>query len=138
MAQLSPRQRQHLKGLAHHLKPVVQLGKEGLSPAVVRQVDEALLRHELIKVRLGDSAPPRADVSERLPPEVGAFHVQTIGKVVVLYRPHPEKPRIQLPWDRTEQTVTEPTGDIRRPRARPAGTLPRSVRERGPRLPDKK
>jgi RNA-binding protein len=98
MAALTPRQRAHLKGLAHHLKPVVSIGKDGLSDPVVRQIDDALARHELIKVKLGEGAPiDRAEAATAVPAAVGAELVQNLGRNFVLYRPDPEEPRIALP-----------------------------------------
>lgn len=137
MADLTSRQRQHLKKLAHHLNPVVHVGKDGISDSLRRQVDVALDRHELIKVKLTDSAPLDRDAtSEQLPVAVGAFLVQNIGRIFILYRPHPEKPRIELPWA-TEPAadVEEDQGevaDVRAPRPRAGESLLRSVRERGP------
>lgn len=135
MSDLTPRQRQHLKGLAHHLDPVVHIGKDGLSDAVRQQVDDALDRHELIKVRLADSAPlDRDQASEALPGSVGAFLVQNIGRVFVLYRPHPEKPRIELPWPVEPEDDDSPRDleEARAPRPREASLLG-SVRDRGAR-----
>jgi RNA-binding protein len=95
---LTPRQRAHLKGLAHHLNPVVHIGREGLSDAVKTQIDEALAHHELIKVKLGEGAPlDRDEASAQLPALVNAQLVQNIGRVFVLYRPDPDDPQITLP-----------------------------------------
>ena len=100
---LSPRQRQHLKGLAHGLSPVVQLGAAGASEAVVRATREALARHELIKVKLPklDDASAREAMAEALTKASSAARVQLLGRVLVLFSPRdrdlPGKPRIQLP-----------------------------------------
>ena len=139
MADLTSRQRQHLKKLAHHLNPVVHVGKDGISDSLRRQIDVALDRHELIKVKLTDSAPIDRDAAtEQLPVAVGAFLVQNIGRVFILYRPHPEKPRIELPWAtepgasvEDEEEIGE-VADVRAPRPRVGESLLRSVRERGP------
>lgn len=97
-AVLTPRQRAHLKGLAHHLEPVVHVGRDGLSEAVVRQIADALAHHELIKVKLGEGAPlDRDQAADRLPAAVDAQLVQNVGRIFVLYRPDPEAPRIALP-----------------------------------------
>ena len=125
--ELDSRQRQHLKGLAHHLKPVVHIGKDGLTPALLAQVENALLAHELVKVRLGESAPlDRKQTAEELPAKTGAAFVQNVGKVFVLYRPHPEEPRIEIPPPRHQEEEGEGEGDLAE-----AG-LPQSVRRRGP------
>ena len=98
MTALTPRQRAHLKGLAHHLDPVVHVGRDGLSDAVKAQIDEQLAAHELIKVKLLDGAPlDRGAAAEALPALVGAQLVQNIGRLFVLYRPDPDDPRIELP-----------------------------------------
>jgi RNA-binding protein len=95
---LTPRQRAHLRGLAHHLEPVVHIGRDGISEAVVKQIDEQLAHHELIKVRLGDGAPlDRDQTADQLPAAVGAELVQNMGKVFVLYRANAEDPVIELP-----------------------------------------
>lgn len=99
---LTPRQRQRLKGIAHALSPVVQVGAAGVSEAVVRVVLEALRRHELIKVKLPklERAAEREAMAEALTAASGAARVQLLGRVLVLYSPRdedlPGKPRIQL------------------------------------------
>lgn len=98
MPELTPRQRAHLKGLAHHLNPVVHVGRDGLSAAVQAQIEEQLAAHELIKVKLLDGAPLDRDAAAaELPGLVGAELVQNIGRLFVLYRPDPDDPRIELP-----------------------------------------
>lgn len=96
---ITPKQRAHLKSLAHHLKPVVYVGKEGVTESTVRSVEEALHTRELIKVRVQEAAPQDvreagAELERRME---GVELVQTIGRVAVIYRRHPEKPEIVLP-----------------------------------------
>jgi RNA-binding protein len=96
---LTPRQRAHLKSLAHHLKPVVYVGKEGITDQTVQSVEEALRTRELIKVKVLEAAPLHVreagpELEERI---AGSSLVQTIGRIAILYRPHPEKPEIRLP-----------------------------------------
>lgn len=96
---ITPKQRAYLKSLAHHLKPVAYVGKEGVSPSTVRSVEEALNTRELIKIKVQEAAPldvreAGAEIETRI---TGSELVQTIGRVAVLYRPHPEKPEIHLP-----------------------------------------
>lgn len=91
-------QRRHLRGLAHHLQPVVQLGKEGLTDPVVAAVEQALFDHELIKVRVLENAPlGRNDAGRELAEALGAHVVGRIGRIAILYRRHPNEPRIRLP-----------------------------------------
>lgn len=96
--QLDGKQRRYLRGLAHSLDPVVQIGKDGLEPGVVGAVREALRAHELIKLRVLESAPlNKEEAGERLAEEAGAHVVGKVGRVVILYRMHEEKPKITLP-----------------------------------------
>jgi RNA-binding protein len=95
---LSGKQRHHLRALAHHLDPVVQLGHEGLTEGVTAQVEAALKAHELIKVRLGTECPDeREDVAAALAEATKCEVAQTIGRVIVLYRRRPKKPKVELP-----------------------------------------
>jgi putative YhbY family RNA-binding protein len=89
--QLTPKERQTLKGRAHRLNPVVLLGNAGLSEPALKEIDRALNAHELIKIRVpmdddAELAKLFADIATRL----SAARVQTIGKVLVLYRPLPQ------------------------------------------------
>jgi RNA-binding protein len=95
---LNAKQRSQLKSLAHHLKPIHHIGKEGLTDASIQSISDAFNQRELLKVRVQESAPETAReagqlLSERIP---GVEHIQTIGRVVVLYRRHPKKPEIVL------------------------------------------
>src|SRR4051794_7529807 len=95
---LTGKQRRFLRAEAHSLEPVVMVGKEGLSDSVVEAVHAALLAHELIKVRVLDNAPiERTEVSERLPAIVKAELAGLVGRVLILYKRHPHKPRLTLP-----------------------------------------
>jgi RNA-binding protein len=94
-AQLTGRQRKALRGLAHSLEPIVQVGQGGISAGVAAAVDAALLSHELIKVRLHQPADKKAAAQE-LADVAGAALCGLVGHTVILYRPHPEKPRIRL------------------------------------------
>ena len=92
---LTGAQRQKLRGRAHALEPVVLVGHSGVTDAVIKAVDEALLAHELIKVRLHQPEDKRgsaAELAERARPALCGL----VGHTVILYRPHPTKPRIVL------------------------------------------
>ncbi|MCC6849111.1 MAG: YhbY family RNA-binding protein [Deltaproteobacteria bacterium] len=92
---LTGRQRKHLRGLAHGFEPLVYVGSAGVTDAVLAAVDGALLAHELVKVRL--HAPvAKHDDATALAAGTGAALCGLLGHVVILYRPHPEKPRISL------------------------------------------
>jgi len=85
---LSASERKSLKAAAHHLNPVVMIGQEGLSEAVIRETDRSLRAHELIKVRVaGDDRETRQAILEALCEALRCAAVQSIGKLLVLYRP---------------------------------------------------
>ncbi len=95
---LTEKQRRHLRGLGHALKPVVVVGQAGLSEAVVAETARALNDHELIKVRVtGMERDARDQALETLADRTKSSVVARIGHIAVLYRAHPEKPRITLP-----------------------------------------
>lgn len=94
---LSTKQKQFLKGLAHHLSPVVMLGANGLTEGVLAEIDNALNYHELIKVKIsGAERETKQLIIDAIVRETQANAVQTIGHILVLYRPSDE-PKIQLP-----------------------------------------
>ncbi|ACO75881.1 ribosome assembly RNA-binding protein YhbY [Laribacter hongkongensis] len=98
--ELTPEQRQYLKGLAHALNPVVMIGNNGLSDSVIREIAVNLDAHELIKVRVhGDDREVRAALYGQICDDLDAAPVQMIGKLLVIYRPS-DKQRISLPSGR--------------------------------------
>ncbi len=88
----------YLRGLGHHLDPVVQIGKEGITEALVAATREALAAHELVKVRVGAEAPiDRKEAGVELAEATGSELAQTLGRTLLLYLRHPRKPKIVLP-----------------------------------------
>lgn len=95
---LTARQRLFLRGLGHHLQPVVQIGKEGVSDGVVQALDIALDQHELLKLRLSENAPgERQELAAALAEKSGAALVQVMGRTLLLYRRRPDQPRSPRP-----------------------------------------
>lgn len=93
---LTPTQRREKRADAHHLDPVVMVGGEGLTPAVVKETDAALNAHGLIKVRVqGDDREAREAMFVQLCDELSAAPIQHIGKLLVLWRPMPEKAKAE-------------------------------------------
>ena len=87
---LTPAERKELRGQAHHLDPVVIVGAEGLSAAVLKEADAALKAHGLIKVRMfSDQRDQREAALSQLSEALNAGAVQHIGKLLVLWRPIP-------------------------------------------------
>ena len=89
---LTPAQRKEKRGEAHHLDPVVIIGAEGLTDAIYKEADLGLKSHGLIKVRMfSESRPDREAALIALADKLSAAPVQHIGKLLVLWRPMPEK-----------------------------------------------
>lgn len=95
---LTGKQAAHLRALAHSLKPIVQVGKNGWSAGLRQEIDGALLAHELIKIKLGRETPVDAGaIAVHVEAENLAAVVQIIDNILVVYRRHPERPKIELP-----------------------------------------
>ena len=84
---LTPKAKKFLSGKAHHLKPVVIIGNNGLTAAVNAEIDNALEHHELIKIRISDND---REVRKTIAAEIVATHqaelVKTIGHIIAIYR----------------------------------------------------
>ncbi len=94
---LNGKQRRQLRGLAHHLEPVVQVGQKGLTDELYGAVDQALTDHELIKIRVLEAAPvARKDAGALIADKVDAHDVGVIGRICILYRRHPDDPKVPL------------------------------------------
>jgi len=93
--ELTSRQRSRLRAQAHSLKPVVLVGEAGLSDGVTRAIDQALLDHELIKVQMRQPDDKRG-LARAIAEATSSVLCGLIGHTLILYRPHPEKPRIKL------------------------------------------
>ena len=88
---LTARQHADLKARAHALEPVVQTGTSGLTDRLVAEVDRALTAHELIKVKVvSDDRAERVAIGDELAARTTAIVVHRVGKIVILWRPHPE------------------------------------------------
>ena len=95
---LTEKQRRYLRGLAHPLKPVILLGKEGLTDSVANETVRALHDHELIKIKgLGGDREARDAAFQELAERTGSALVHRIGNVGVLYRPRADLKRILIP-----------------------------------------
>ena len=92
---LSPKNRQHLKQIAHAQKPVIHVGKKGFSSALSIEVEAALLTHELIKIKFLESASSEQDkLIDQLCNATESELVECKGHIATLYKAHPEKPRL--------------------------------------------
>jgi len=98
MTGLTGKQRRHLRALGQKLTPVVYVGQEGVTDAVVAHTSAELDLHELIKVRIGDNAPEdRHDVAQALAERTDAHLAQVLGRTALLYRARSKEPAIVLP-----------------------------------------
>jgi RNA-binding protein len=97
---LNTRQRSHLRGLGHHLDPVVHIGKDGLTEGLQAAVERALDQHELLKLKLSENAPgERFELSAAIATQCRAALVQVLGRTLLLYRRRPDgddRPHIPL------------------------------------------
>ena len=94
--QLTPAQRKDKRADAHHLDPVVMIGGDGLTPAVVKEIDAALNAHGLIKVRVfSDERETRATFFAGLADTLSAAPIQHIGKLLELWRSMPPKEKVE-------------------------------------------
>jgi RNA-binding protein len=120
MATLDSARRRALRAEAHHLEPVVAIGQQGLTPAVLHEIDVALLAHELVKVRVhSESRDAREAMLAEIAGALDCAPVQHLGKLLILWRANPDKP---------------PAAPERR-EAAPAGARPKPAAHSGPGAP---
>lgn len=94
---LSNKQKQYLKGLAHPLKPVVQLGGNGFTEGVLAEIENALAHHELIKVKVpSEDRDEKKLIMDAIIRETGAERLQVIGHTLIMYKAS-EDNKIALP-----------------------------------------
>ena len=94
--QLTPAQRKVHRSEAHHLDPIVMVGGDGLTPAVLKEADAALKAHGLIKVRVfSDDRAAREAMLQTMSDQLDAAPIQHIGKLLVLWRPMPPKEKTE-------------------------------------------
>jgi RNA-binding protein len=90
--------RRALRGHGHRLSAIVQVGKGGISDGLVKQVEQALADHELVKLKVAGEGPAdRFEVAERLAALPGVNVVQIVGGAILLYKRHPSEPRYEGP-----------------------------------------
>jgi RNA-binding protein len=91
LIQLTPAERKEKRGDAHHLDPVVMIGADGLTPAVLKEAEVAIRSHGLIKVRVfSDDRAAREAMLTEMADKLDAAPIQHIGKLLVLWRPMEE------------------------------------------------
>lgn len=98
MEKLTGKQRSILRGMAHGLNPFVQIGKNGLTDQVLHQIDEALTKHELIKVKFVDFKDEKKELSQEIEKKLECEMCGSIGHISVFFRQNkdPEKRVIKI------------------------------------------
>lgn len=95
---LKGKERAYLRGLANDLTPIFQIGKNGIEEAFLKQVEEALEKRELIKIKvLENSGLETREASDYICSKVGAEGIQAIGNKIVLYKQSKKNPKIEIP-----------------------------------------
>lgn len=92
---LNGKQRRKLRALGHHLQPVVMVGQQGVTPAVVAAAEQALFDHELIKAKIAEGPEDRHEAAERLADATGAEIAQLLGRMVLLFKKREEKSKFE-------------------------------------------
>ena len=104
--------RRSLRAHGHALSALVHVGKGGLSPAVIKQAEQTLADHELVKIKVDtDSPDDRIAVAEGLAARPGVNIVQIVGHIILIYKRHPQKPRFEgkAPEVRTAERPGNPS-----------------------------
>ncbi len=96
---LNPAQKRHLRGLGHHLKPVVMVGQHGLRDAVISEIENALDSHELVKIKIAADRETRDLIAAEITARTGAESVHRIGQMQIVFRRNEKAPKIALPSD---------------------------------------
>jgi RNA-binding protein len=99
MRALSSRERKALRGFAHPLEPMLHIGKQGVTAGVLRQIDDSLEHHELIKVKFLAGKDEKAALCDTIARELGCSVAGVIGHIAILFRQNedPEKREIEFP-----------------------------------------
>ncbi|ETX03735.1 ribosome assembly RNA-binding protein YhbY [Candidatus Entotheonella palauensis] len=92
-AKLMGSDRRYLRSVAHHLQPVVHIGKTGVTANVLAEIDRALEQHELIKIRILDFKAEKKTLSQTIAADTGSEMVGIVGHISMFYRQHPDPER---------------------------------------------
>lgn len=96
--QLTANQKKFLRGIAHGLNPVIIIGAQGVTDNLMAELERALTHHELLKIKIAaGEREDRKTVIDYILQHTKAELVQSVGKMFVIYRPHPKAPELVLP-----------------------------------------
>jgi RNA-binding protein len=94
---LNSKQISYLKSLSHSINAVVQIGNKGLSESVIKEIEESIKAHELIKIQVQDNdKTKRQEILNLICKKLGTVSINHIGKQLIIFRPNAE-PKIKLP-----------------------------------------
>jgi RNA-binding protein len=93
---LTSKQVDQLKALAHHLNPLIQIGKNGVTKGQIENIDKDLLHHELLKIKFNDYKAQKEELSRKIAVETGSEIVDIIGNTLIIYREHPNPKERQI------------------------------------------
>jgi RNA-binding protein len=126
---LSAEQRSELRSAAHALKPVVLVGAEGLTDAVLKEIKVHLAAHQLIKIRVfGDEREERIAIYEEICDRLNAAPIQHIGKLLVIWQPEQVAAKTTTARAGARGTVKRPAGDVPSAGDARRGAAPRVVK----------
>ena len=82
-----------VRRIAHGMRPIAQIGKQGATPTLITSIDQAITAHELVKIKFVDFKEERRELTDAIASQIGAEVVSIIGNVAILYREHPDPAR---------------------------------------------
>ena len=90
--------RRQIKGLAHELEPLIQIGMQGVTDGVMKNIDSALKNHELIKIKFLEHKDEKEELVRKIVEQIGSELIDIIGNIAILYKqnPDPKKRKIKL------------------------------------------
>ena len=99
MKNLNSLQRSYLKGQAHHLEPMIYIGKNGLTDGSIQSINTALSAKELIKIKFREFKDNKQGIADEIVTQTLSLIVGTIGHTLIVFKqnPNPEKQKYQLP-----------------------------------------
>ena len=83
-------QRKKLRAMAHHLEPMVIIGKSGYNDGAKQSIDESLVKNELIKIKFNDHKKNKKNISQNIESDLQAYIVGSIGNIIILYKQNPD------------------------------------------------
>jgi len=109
LSELTGAQKKYLRGLAHGVRPAVQVGVRGLEPTVLTTIDQALTARELVKVHMAGDRDARGEFAERIATKLQAELVGTIGRMAIFFRRHPDPQRQRVSLPRGRDPIAAPS-----------------------------